>query len=107
MTDAAPHDEADAPDKRRRLTADGFVTDAELVRELNLPDKIGRQAIAAWDAGSAGMRGFPPRLALCGGRRYWPAVREWLSRYYGVRFAEPGERIAGGLPWTNQRSRTG
>lgn len=108
MTDASLHAPPDEPDaKRRRVTPDGFVTDAELMRLLNLPDKVGRMALAALDSGAGGMRGFPRKLKLFGGRRYMPAVREWFLRYHGVSAADNGVRLTGGSTWIDQKSRTG
>jgi hypothetical protein len=60
-----------------------FVTDAELVLELkrrDVPPKIGRSAVANW----ARQPGFPPKLALMGGRRSLPAVLDWIASSYGA-----------------------
>jgi len=49
-----------------------FVTDAELIRRLAVPEKIARDALRALD----NHRGtsFPQKSKLWGNRRYWPAV---------------------------------
>jgi hypothetical protein len=59
-----------------------WVTDAELIRRLGVPEKIARQVIRAFDANPR--LGFPPKLKLWGGRRYWPAVRAYLDRTNGL-----------------------
>jgi hypothetical protein len=50
-----------------------FVTDAELIRRLGVPEKIARQALRRLDADRGS--GFPQKVRLWGDRRYWPAVR--------------------------------
>jgi hypothetical protein len=67
-----------------------FVTDAELIERMNLPEKIGRRALAALDAGVQNTRKFPGKDPRFGGRRYLPAVVQWFHDYYGVR-ASAGE----------------
>jgi hypothetical protein len=57
-----------------------FVTDAELIRRLGVPEKAARAAIYMLDR--KGDSVFPPKLALWGDRRYWPAVRAWFDRQY-------------------------
>jgi hypothetical protein len=62
-----------------------FVTDAELIRELHLPEKAGKRALAALDAGIPNMRRFPQPDPRFGNRRFLPAVLQWLYDYYGVK----------------------
>ena len=57
-----------------------FVTDAELIRRIGVPEKIARVAIHALDRDKGS--GFPQKQALWGKRRYWPAVRAWFDRQY-------------------------
>lgn len=64
-----------------------FLTDAELIRELHLPEKVGRRAIQELDKAVQGRRRFPKKDPLFGDRRFWPAVVEWFFDYYGVRLA--------------------
>ncbi|MGJ4908878.1 winged helix-turn-helix domain-containing protein [Bradyrhizobium sp. HKCCYLS2033] len=58
-----------------------FVTDAEMIRRLGVPEKIARAAIRALDRDRGS--GFPPKRKLWGDRRYWPAVQQWCDRAYG------------------------
>jgi hypothetical protein len=57
-----------------------FVTDAELIRRLGVPEKSARTAIRMFDRDLS--KGFPQKQALWGDRRYWPAVRAWFDRHY-------------------------
>jgi hypothetical protein len=68
-----------------------FVTDAELIRALNLPEDIGRRALAALDAGVPNTRKFPGKDPRFGKRRFFPAVAQWLYDYYGVRLSEQSD----------------
>lgn len=55
-----------------------FVTDAELIRRLGVPEKIAREQIRSLDADPNS--GFPRKNKLWGDRRYWPAVTAYLDR---------------------------
>lgn len=57
-----------------------FVTDAELIRRMGVPEKEARAAIAELESRHA----FPRKQKLWGNRRYWPAVRAYLDNTYGV-----------------------
>jgi hypothetical protein len=59
-----------------------FVTDAELIRRLGVPEKIAHAAIHVLDRTRDS--GFPQKQATWGKRRYWPAVKQWFDRRYGV-----------------------
>ncbi len=59
-----------------------FVTDAELIRRLGVPEKEGRAALHVFDREKH--RGFPQKQAIWGDRRYWPAVKAFLDRTCGV-----------------------
>jgi hypothetical protein len=59
-----------------------FVTDAELIRRLGVPEKIAHAAIHVLDRTRDS--GFPQKKALWGNRRYWPAVKQWFDRSNGV-----------------------
>jgi hypothetical protein len=56
-----------------------YVTDAELIRRLGVPEKVARQAIEMLDRNPR-TTGFPQKQALWGNRRYMPAVMDWLAR---------------------------
>lgn len=60
-----------------------FVTDAELIRRLGVPEKIARAALHALDRDRGS--GFPQGKALRGNRRYWPTVEQWFDRDNGVK----------------------
>jgi hypothetical protein len=56
-----------------------YVTDAELIRRMGVPEKIARRVIRDLDA-KHHTTGFPQKQELWGDRRYWPAVKSWLDR---------------------------
>jgi hypothetical protein len=56
-----------------------YVTDAELIRRMGVPEKIARRVIRDLDAKHP-QTGFPQKDLLMGDRRYWPAVQAWLDR---------------------------
>lgn len=66
-----------------------FVTDAELIRRLGVPDRLGRTLIKEFDDRHPT---FPKKLKLWGERRYWPAVKTWLDRTCGMAAVEPRPR---------------
>lgn len=56
-----------------------FVTEAQCAERLGLSLDQFKTAIIA-----ASKAGFPQPDPLFGNRRYWPAVRVWLDRRYGM-----------------------
>jgi hypothetical protein len=56
-----------------------FVSETELYRRLGVGPKTGKIAVQALERS-----GFPPKQPLFGNKRYWPAVRHFLDRYYGL-----------------------
>lgn len=58
-----------------------FVTDAELIRRLGVPEKHARRVIRDLDAKRTG---FPPKQKLWGDRRYWPDVVAYLNSTCGL-----------------------
>ena len=56
-----------------------FVSEIELYRRLGVGPKTGRLAVHALEP-----HGFPRKQPLFGNKRYWPAVRYFLDRYYGL-----------------------
>jgi hypothetical protein len=80
MTDTLDHDTRDTL----------YVTDAELIRRMGVPEKIARAAIAALDRDRGS--GFPQKKKLWGDRRYWPAVKAYLDRTNGLRMGAPTGR---------------
>jgi hypothetical protein len=79
MTNTTPDDEGGTQDEQEHgRRHDGlFVTDAELIRRIGVPEKIARQAIKMLDAKRA--NGWQLKQALWGSRRYWPPVVRWLD----------------------------
>lgn len=76
-------DEAAPTESRETL----YITDAELIRRLGVPEKIARLAIKELDRQRTG---FPQKSPLWGGkRRYWPAVKAWLDRDNGLKSEAP------------------
>ncbi len=71
-----------SPEARERLKEGLYVTDAELIRRLGVPEKIARRVIGALDKDRRS--GFPPKQKLWGDRRYMPAVQAWLDRTSGL-----------------------
>jgi hypothetical protein len=61
-----------------------FVTDEEMIRRLGVPRKAARAATFMLDRDLS--KGFPPKVAVWGKRRYWPAVKAWFDRHYGGPF---------------------
>ena len=57
-----------------------YVTDAELIRRLGVPERQARAIIQALEQKA----GFPKKQALWGNRRYWPAVKAYLDRTNGL-----------------------
>lgn len=58
-----------------------FVTDAELIRRLGVPEEAARRTIRVLDAQRSG---FPRKQKIWGDRRYWPAVEQWLAQTNGM-----------------------
>ncbi len=65
-----------------------WVTDAELIRRMGVPEPTAREAIRMLDAKPSG---FPKKQKLWGDRRYWPDVKAYFDREYG-RNIEPPQR---------------
>jgi hypothetical protein len=70
-----------------------YITDAELIRRMGVPEKIARQAISVLDHNPRS--GFPKKDPLWGKRRYWPAVKLYLDRHNGLSL-EPHRRTSHG-----------
>lgn len=64
-----------------------YITDAELIRRMGVPEKVGRHTIRHLD--NTPGSGFPAKDKLFGGRRYWPAVKAYLDRRNRVTMAAP------------------
>jgi hypothetical protein len=64
-----------------------FVTDAELIRRIGVPERIARVALYAFDRDPR-TTGFPQKQKLWGNRRYWPAVAAYLEHHYGYKLGD-------------------
>lgn len=72
---------------------DLWITDAEMIRRLGIPEKIMRENLRVLDAMDGRRTGFPQKSKLNGNRRYWPAVRAYYDLHYGLKMsAHPPER---------------
>lgn len=57
-----------------------FLTDAEMIRRLGVPEKLLRPLLPALES----KYGFPRKSPFFGDRRYWPAVKAWLDKHHGL-----------------------
>ena len=57
-----------------------WVTDAELIRRLGVPERTARAALRHLDKQGSG---FPKKQKLWGDRRYWPHVRAFFDKTGG------------------------
>lgn len=57
-----------------------FLTDAEMIRRLGVPEKLLRPLLPALER----KYGFPCKSPFFGDRRYWPAVKAWLDKHHGL-----------------------
>jgi hypothetical protein len=87
MSDEPADNDDDQPrtaSKQGRKRRGGlFVTDAELIERLGVPENLARQRLKMLDADPKGW-GFPPKSKMWGRRRYWPAVATWFDAMYGL-----------------------
>jgi hypothetical protein len=60
-----------------------YLTDAELIRRLGVPEKTLRPMLPGLERDY----GFPKKSPLFGERRYWPAVKSWLDKHNGLTVA--------------------
>jgi hypothetical protein len=61
-----------------------FVTDAEIIRRLGVPEKIGRSAIQELEKFHPGRPRFPQKDPLFGDRRFWPAIEKYFMLRHGM-----------------------
>ena len=52
-----------------------YVTDAELIRRLGIPEKKARRLLRQLDDFNGRKSGFPQKSPAFDNRRYWPAIR--------------------------------
>jgi hypothetical protein len=67
--------------RRERVAKRGglFVTDAELIERLGVPEREARAALQMLDTTRG--TGFPQKQKLWGNRRYWPAIKAWFDTH--------------------------
>jgi hypothetical protein len=70
--------------QREREAAKLYITDAELIRWLGVPEKRARMVIRQLDAQHR-VTGFPQKQKLWGDRRYMPALKAWFDKQNGLK----------------------
>lgn len=68
----------DTTTKRAVKRGGMFVTDAEIVERLGLPEKLGYQRLRALDENPRS--GFPKKQEFWGNRRLWEDVEAYIKR---------------------------
>lgn len=61
-----------------------YVTDAEIIKRLNVPEKIGYRAIRDLEKHAPGRPKFPAYDPLFHRRRFWPAVEKYFMLRHGL-----------------------
>jgi hypothetical protein len=79
-----------APETLEREKDKLYLTDAELIRWLGVPEKYFRTILPALET----KYNFPRKQPLFGGRRYRPAVKTWLDKHNGLNVEAPSPRRA-------------
>lgn len=72
---------APAPETIEREKDKLWITDAEMIRWLGVPEKEAYETIRALDEKGIG---FPRKQKLWGNRRYKPAIKLYFDRLYGI-----------------------
>jgi hypothetical protein len=57
-----------------------YLTEPEIIRELRLPEKVGRAKLAEWKLSPT----FPKPEPGMSGRRYFPLIEAWLNRHHRI-----------------------
>jgi hypothetical protein len=68
--------------KRTKKRGGRFVTDAELIERLGVPERIAYVTLHGLDQNPRS--GFPKKQALWGNRRDWDAIELWLDKNSGM-----------------------
>jgi hypothetical protein len=74
-----------APETLEREKDKLYLTDAELIRRIGVPEKTMRSMLPGLESKYS----FPRKQALFGNRRYWPAVKAWLDKHNGLPVGSP------------------
>jgi len=69
-----------APETIEREQGKLYLSDAELIRRLGVPEKHMRKILPGLES----KYGFPRKQPLFANRRYWPAVKAWLDKRNGI-----------------------
>jgi hypothetical protein len=69
-----------APETIAREQGKLYVSDAELIRRIGVPEKYMRKILPGLESNY----GFPRKQPLFDNRRYWPAVKAWLDKRNGL-----------------------
>jgi len=70
-----------------------YLTDTELARRIGCPHSTLRDALSMFDRDPRS--GFPKKQPLFGGRRYWPAVRDYFDKLNGLHRGQNGHEKSG------------
>jgi hypothetical protein len=57
-----------------------YLSEIEIIRALQLPEKLGRAKMAMWKLDPS----FPKPEPGTAGRRFWPVVVKWLRAHHGL-----------------------
>lgn len=80
-----------APETLEREKDQLWVTDAQLIRRLGIPERLARAHIRQLDERRG--NGWPKKQKLYGDRRYWPAVKAYFDRLHAATVdAPPNQR---------------
>ncbi|MGY3366230.1 hypothetical protein ACVWZL_003355 [Bradyrhizobium sp. GM2.4] len=74
------------PETLEREQGKLWVSDAEVIRRLGVPEKIARATLRMLERDPKS--GFPRKQKLWGDRRYWPAIVAYFDQHYGLRGSE-------------------
>jgi hypothetical protein len=72
---------APSPETLEREREKLYVTDAELIRRIGLPEKSGRAFLHELVTNHPA---FPKKQKYADNRRYWPAVKAYFDRMNGI-----------------------
>ena len=72
-----------APETIEREREKLYVTDAELIRRLGVPERTARMILK--ELNSPKHPGFPRKQPAAGDRRYWPAVKAYFDKMNGLK----------------------
>ncbi|MCK1337299.1 hypothetical protein IVB38_14990 [Bradyrhizobium sp. 38] len=71
-----------APETIEREQGKLWVSDAEMIRRLGVPEKVARAALRMLDRDPKS--GFPRKQILWGERRYRPAIVAYFDQHYAL-----------------------